>query len=210
MSTMQRGLLIIALALYAGLVFVLDVITPMGIEIWVLNLPLIVVPVLLRHLRMVVFLTLTCSAMLILGWFWSLPGGNPPLWDTLNRGMGLATLGLIAVMAIIIINRSTRLDETLRALEHSEERLRLAMEGAGMGTFDVNLQTDKVVWSATHLRLLGYEARSGCETTLDLWRSCIHPDDLVRVHEARKQALQRRSTYAIEYRIQRADDGEIA
>ena len=60
MSTMQRGLLIIALALYAGLVFVLDVITPMGIEIWVLNLPLIVVPVLLRHLRMVVFLTLTC------------------------------------------------------------------------------------------------------------------------------------------------------
>jgi PAS domain-containing protein len=157
MSTMQRVLLMTALALYSALVFVLDVITPMGIEIWVLNLPVIVVPVLLRNLRLVVFLTLACSAMLILGWVWSSPGGNPPLWDTLNRGMGLATLWLIAVMAIIIINRSTRLDDILRALEHSEERLRLAMEGAGMGTFDVNLQTDKVVWSATHLRLLGYE-----------------------------------------------------
>jgi PAS domain S-box-containing protein len=210
MSTVRRVLLITALALYAGLVFVLDVVTPMGIEIWVLNLPVIVVPVLLRNLRTVVFLTLTCSTMLILGWFWSTPGGNPPLWDTLNRGMGLATLGLIAVLAIIIINRSTRLDDTLRALEHSEERLRLAMEGAGMGTFDVNLQTGKVVWSATHLRLLGYEAMSGRETTIDLWQSCIHPDDLARVLEARNQALQRGSTYAIEYRIKRADNGEIA
>lgn len=79
-----------------------------------------------------------------------------------------------------------------------------------MGTFDVNLQTGKAAWSATHLRLLGYEAMSDRETTIDLWRSCIHPDDLARVLEARKQALQRRSTYAIEYRIKRADNGEIA
>jgi hypothetical protein len=39
MSTAQRVLLMTALALYAGLVFVLDLITPVGIEIWVLNLP---------------------------------------------------------------------------------------------------------------------------------------------------------------------------
>jgi hypothetical protein len=74
MSSVQRVLLMTALALYAGLVFVLDVITPMGIGIWVLNLLVIVVPVLLRNLRLVVFLTLTCSAMLILGWVWSPPG----------------------------------------------------------------------------------------------------------------------------------------
>jgi PAS domain S-box-containing protein len=84
------------------------------------------------------------------------------------------------------------------------------MEGAGMGTFDVNLQTGKVAWSATHLSLLGYEAMSGRETTVDLWRSCIHPDDLPRVLQAREQALRRRSTYAIEYRIKRADNEEIS
>jgi PAS domain S-box-containing protein len=84
------------------------------------------------------------------------------------------------------------------------------MEGAGMGTFDVNLETSKAAWSATHLRLLGYEAMAGRETTVDLWRSCIHPDDLARVLEARKQALKGRSAYAIEYRIKRADNGEIA
>jgi PAS domain S-box-containing protein len=209
MSTVQRVHLMTALGLYAGLVFVLDVITPVGIEIWVLNLPVIVVPVLFRNLRLVVLLSLACSAMLVLGWVWSPPGGNPPLWDILNRGMGLATLWLIAVMAIIMIKGSTRLDNALRALEHIEERLRLAMEGAGMGAFDVNLRTGKVTWSATHLRLLGYEAMSGRETTSDLWRSCIHPDDLVRVLEAREQSLQRRSPYSIEYRIKRADNREI-
>jgi PAS domain S-box-containing protein len=191
-------------------VFVLDLITPLGIEIWVLNLPVIVVPVLFRNARLAMLLSLACSVMLILGLVWSPPGGNPPLWDILNRVMGFATLWLIAVMAIIIIKGSTRLDNALRAVEHSEERLHLAMEGAGMGTFDVNLQIGKIAWSATHLRLLGYEALSGRETTIDLWRSCIHPDDLAHVLEVREQARQGRSAYSIEYRIKRADNGAIA
>jgi len=209
MGTMHRALLMTGLVFYAGLVFVLDVITPLEIEVWVLNLPLIVLPVLFRNLRMLLFLSVACSVMLGLGWVGSAPGGIPPLSDTLNRGLGLATLWLIAVMAVIIVKRSTRLDSTLRALEHSEERVRLAMEGAGMGTFDLNLQAGNVALSATYLRLLGYDAISGRETTIDPWRSCIHPDDLARAQEARDQAIQRRSAYSIEYRIKRADNGEI-
>jgi PAS domain S-box-containing protein len=223
MSTKQQVLLITALALYSVPVFILDVITPLGIEVWVLNLPVIFVPVLFRSYRMVVFLSLAGSAMVVVGSILSPPGSNPPSWDILNRGMGLAVIWLIAFTAINIIKRSTHLDHALtslrrviaehgrtaRALEQSEERLRLATEGAGMGTFDVNLKTGKVVWSATHLRMLGYETMSGPEATIDLWQSCIHPDDLARVLEARQQALQSRSAYSIEYRIKRADNAEI-
>jgi PAS domain S-box-containing protein len=200
----------IALASYSVLVFVLDIVTPLGIDVWVLNLPVILVPVLLRNARMVVYLSLACSAMLALGWIGSPLASNPAWWDFLNRGMGLATLWLIAVMAIIIIKGATRLDNALQALEHSEERLRLAMEGTGMGTFDVNIQAGTVALSATHLRLLGYEAISERETSIDLWRSWIHPDDLARVLEAREQSRQQRSAYSIEYRIKRADNGEVA
>jgi PAS domain S-box-containing protein len=209
MNKRLRVVLLTALALYAALVFVLDLLTPVGIDVWVLNVPVVVVPVLLRNRRMVVYLSLACSTMLVVGGVVSPPGPMPPSWDYLNRGMGLAALWVIAVMTIIIINRSTGLDSALRALEHSEERLRLAMEGAGMGTFDVNLQTGKVAWSATHLRLLGYEAPSGRETPIDLWRSCIHPDDLARVQGAREQSLQHRSLYSVEYRIKRVDNGKI-
>jgi PAS domain S-box-containing protein len=224
MSNARRVLLIAATALYSVVVFIVDVLTPLGIEVWVLNLPVILVPVVFRSTRMVVFLGVACSAMVLVGFFVSSPSHNPLWWDVVNRGIGLATIWVTAVLVITIIKRSIRLDdalsrlrreiaehgETSRTLEQSEERLRLAMEGAGMGAFDVNLQTGKVSWSATHLRLLGYETTSDRETTLDLWRSCIHPDDRARVLEAREQALQRRSPYSNEYRITRADNGATA
>jgi PAS domain S-box-containing protein len=212
-----------ALAAYSVLVFLLDVITPLGIEVWVLNLPVVIVPIWFRSPRLVTFLGLTSSAMLVAGCLLSPSGYNPPLWDFLNRAMGLATIWLISVMAICFIKTTTQLDDALgrlqrevverdrisEALEQSEERLRLAMEGAGMGTFDVNLQTGKAIWSATHRRILGYEATSDCETSSDLWRSCVHPDDLARVLEARAQALKSGSNHAIEYRIRRADNGDV-
>jgi PAS domain S-box-containing protein len=223
MSTTQRNLLMTALVLCAVPAFILDAMSPLGIEIWMLNVPLILMPVLFRNRRMVIALSLACSAMVVLGSFLSPPGSNPRLWDILNRGMGVAITWLIAVLGIIIIQRSTQLDDALsslqreiaehgetgRSLELSEERLRLAAEGAGMGTFDVNLKTGKVIWSATHLRMLGYETMTDRETTIDLWRSCIHPDDRARVLAAREEARERRTAYAIEYRIKRADNGEI-
>jgi PAS domain S-box-containing protein len=223
MSAVQHVLVMTALALYAVVVFVLDIVTPVGIDVWVLNLPMILVPVLLRNTRMAVCLTLVCSALVGIGWVWSPAGFNPAWWDLLNRGMGLGAIWLTGIVAIMSIKRATQLDDALshlqresaerdrisEDLEQSEERLRLATEGTGMGTFDVKLQTGKVAWSATHLRLLGYEALSG-ETTIDLWRACIHPDDLACVLQAREQSLQHRSPYSIEYRIKRADNGEIA
>jgi PAS domain S-box-containing protein len=226
MMTNSRGVILIsALAAYTVLVLVLDIVTPLGIEVWVLNLPVVIVPVLFRNTRMVVFFGLASSATLIVGRLFSAPGGyNPRSWDTLNRGMGLATVWLIALMVISLIKRTIQLDDALsrlrretaqreqvgRALEQSEERLRLAMEGAGMGTFDVNLQTSKILWSATHLRMLGYEATAARETSVDLWRACLHHDDLARIREAREQALKHRSAYSVEYRIRRADNGAIA
>jgi PAS domain S-box-containing protein len=222
MGNRRRVLLVISLALYSVLVFIADVISPLGIEVWVLNVPVILLPVFFRSPRMVVLSTLACAAMVALGSAFSPPGGNPPFWDFLNRGMGIATMGLIAGLAINIIQRSAQLNhaisslrceiaehrQTSRTLAESETRLRLAVEGAGMGTFDVDLQTGKVVWSATHLRMLGYEVMAERETTIEMWRSCVHPDDLQRVLEAREQALRHHSVYSVEYRIQRADSGE--
>jgi PAS domain S-box-containing protein len=220
----RRVLLMPALASYSVLVFILDVVTPLGIEVWVLNLPVIIAPVLFRNSRTVVFFSLASVAMLVVGSILSPSGYNPTSWDILNRAMGIATIWLIAAMAINFIKKTALLDETLsrlrreiaeralisRALEQSEERLRLAMEGAGMGTVDVNFATSTVAWSATHLRMLGYETTSDRETGIDLWTSCLHPDDEARVVKAREQAIQQRAAYSSEYRIIRADNSAVA
>lgn len=224
MNGTRRILLITILALYSVLVFILDLVTPLGIEVWVLNLPVFLVPMLFRNARMVVVLSLACTILVILGSVLSPSGGNSRLWDFMNRGMGLVTIGLIVAMALNTINRAKQLDEAIRCLkleialhnqtsrllELSEERLRLAVEGAGMGTFDLNLATGMAYWSATHLRMHGYQTVSELETTAEMWLARVYPDDRVRIQEAREQALRERSLHAVEYRIQRADNGEIA
>src|SRR6516164_1110190 len=223
MSNTWRVLLLTVLVLYSVLVFILDVIAPLGIEVWVLNVPVILVPVLFRSSRMVVAAGIACSAMLGAGGVLSPPGSNPFSWDVLNRGMGLTIMWLIAGVAINIIKRSNQLDhaidtlqreiakhgETSRALVKSEERFRLAVEGARMGTFDVNLLTGKVVCSVTHLRMLGYEAESDGEYPVEMWRSWVYPDDQSRIEQAREQARRNHSLYSVEHQVKRADNGEI-
>ena len=44
LSSKKRTLLIFALSIYSVLVCVLDIVAPMGVEVWVLNLPVFLVP----------------------------------------------------------------------------------------------------------------------------------------------------------------------
>ncbi|WP_390883509.1 PAS domain S-box protein [Kovacikia minuta] len=94
-------------------------------------------------------------------------------------------------------------------LRESEQRLSLAVEGAEMATWDVDLQTGKALWSARHFQLLGYEHVPSGEATLEMWRSRVHPDDLERVTRVAERAIQERSIYHSEHRIFRADNGQI-
>ncbi|PSF37924.1 hypothetical protein C7H19_08080 [Aphanothece hegewaldii CCALA 016] len=95
------------------------------------------------------------------------------------------------------------------ALRDSQERISLAINNAGMATWDINLQTEQAIWSHNHFTLFGYEPVSSGEATYEMWRSRVHPDDLETVLQAIKQAEQTRSLYSTEYRIIRADNGEI-
>jgi PAS domain S-box-containing protein len=88
-------------------------------------------------------------------------------------------------------------------------RLWLAVEAAGMGTWDMDLNTGKAYWSKTYFQMLGYHPQPGGEATLEMWSSRLHPDDKTRVLEAFHRARQERSLDAPEHRIIRADNGQI-
>ena len=75
MSNSRHVLLMTALASYSVLVFVLDVVTPRGIEVWVLNLPVVIAPVLFRNPRLVVVFF---SAWRVRRWSSSGGSGPPP------------------------------------------------------------------------------------------------------------------------------------
>lgn len=96
------------------------------------------------------------------------------------------------------------------ALRQSEERLRLAMEAAQMGTWDVDLRTGKAFWSDYHFTMLGYDPIATGEASEQMWMNRIHPDDLARVIQAWQQARQEHAPYHAEYRVIRADNQQIA
>lgn len=92
------------------------------------------------------------------------------------------------------------------ALAQAEQRWKFAIEGAGHGVWDWNLDTGEIVYSDTWVRMLGYEPGDlpGDEQH---WRESIHPED----REAFSQALSRHMCgetlyYNIEHRL-RCQDG---
>ena len=98
------------------------------------------------------------------------------------------------------------------ALAESEARLRLAQEAAEVGVFERNLATGRAHWSAAMFRLYGLapEGRDP-EVTDEEYIDLLDPEDRER-HRARRDAQRADPAaprYAHEFRIRRADTGEV-
>jgi PAS domain S-box-containing protein len=91
------------------------------------------------------------------------------------------------------------------ALADSQERLRLAQEAAGIGSWDWDLTTSAVRWSDSEWRLYG-EASKSTGLSFDEWMQFIHPDDRGRLKAAIGQAVATKGRFEAEYRVCRPDD----
>ena len=95
--------------------------------------------------------------------------------------------------------------ESLRA---SEERLGLAVEALGLAYWDFDLASGDLAWSDSHFELFGCDRRRDGPARTELWRRCVHPDDLQRVVDGVGAAMSSGVPYDTTYRIRRADTGE--
>ncbi len=93
------------------------------------------------------------------------------------------------------------------ALQENEERWTLALEGAGHGVWDWNMQTGLTLFSKRWKAILGH-AENEIGNTADEWLSRIHPDDMPYVEESmnRVLAMPARGSESIEFRM-RCKDG---
>jgi PAS domain S-box-containing protein len=93
------------------------------------------------------------------------------------------------------------------ALTDTRERMNLALEAAGVGTWEWDLVIDTVVWSELLERLHGLEPgtfRGTHEAFLDL----IHPEDQARVRAGREPFAANPGGVRIEYRVTWPDGSE--
>jgi PAS domain S-box-containing protein len=102
----------------------------------------------------------------------------------------------------IDITERKEAEERLRA---SEEKLRLAQEGAGIGSWDWNIVTGEMVHSPRCLEIFGLQP--GTELPFAVFASLVHLEDRPWVEGAIEQALRDGSHYELEFRIHPPDGG---
>ncbi len=94
-------------------------------------------------------------------------------------------------------------------LELSQESLRLATEAAGIGTWDLDLETGVLTWPARTKAMFGLSPDAPCSMA-DFYAG-LHPDDLAATSAAFAAALDpgTRAVYDVEYRTIGREDGVV-
>ena len=148
--------------------------------------------------------------------------GEPVIGEELRILRGDGTVGYVCVnatpirggsgevvSALAALSDITESKEAAQALSKSEERLKLALDAAEMGSCDMDAQSGKGIWSRSHFDLLGYDFAGGERgaASIRMWHERIHRDDLDEVLRALDEARSRRTLFRSEHRIVRADNG---
>jgi PAS domain S-box-containing protein len=107
----------------------------------------------------------------------------------------------VYVTAIDITERRDR----ERELERLTERLELALEGARLGVWDWNMETDRVYRDGRWNEMLGY-GREAVTEDLDAFRKLVHPEDLGVHRAALEEHLEGAADfYQCTYRLRTAE-----
>ncbi|MBD2114059.1 MULTISPECIES: PAS domain S-box protein, partial [Cyanophyceae] len=112
----------------------------------------------------------------------------------------VALMERIAEKTWLAVERS-RAEASLR---ESEARLQLALNIGRMGTWEWDMQTGTIRWSAGHFTILGYQPNE-CEPSYKMWANRVHPDDLALTRAKLQQAVRDRTEYHHEYRLRWPD-----
>lgn len=132
----------------------------------------------------------------------------PPLHAlTLARFSDVVRLGAFVLVALIInflncgLPRSKQQVEQLRQqLQDRERQLQLILTAARVGTWDVNILSAEVKWSAEHEELFGL-APGSFDGKLETFFTCVHPEDREALNRAVDWVIQTGELYQHDYRI---------
>ncbi len=126
-------------------------------------------------------------------------GREFPAAVTIIRAQRPSPWGYAAIVRDLTAETAAR-----QALEKNERRLRSAQRIAGIGYWDLDLASRRLVWSSEVFRIFDI-AEGDFDGTLDAFLARVHPDDRDLVLQRFQAALEGRRPYVIEHRILRPD-----
>ena len=101
-------------------------------------------------------------------------------------------------------SRERELKESEARLRMSEERLQLAIDAAGLGIWDWNVEQDRLVWDDSMYRLYGVR-KDEFSGAFDAWSRCLVPEDMARAKADVEAALRGEREFVSDFRVRRAD-----
>ncbi|WP_439155147.1 PAS domain-containing protein [Yoonia sp.] len=101
----------------------------------------------------------------------------------------------------------TEIKKAVNALYDTEARLSFAYDAAEIGSWDLDLATNRLHWSDQQFDLFGIAKTSG-QMTFERAIASIHPEDRDRVVALTRQSVENSVSYRDEFRVIRAD-GQI-
>lgn len=100
---------------------------------------------------------------------------------------------------IVTVNDVTERFESRALLEDAESRLRLAVEGTGLATWDLNIQTGQILHSPRLAAIFGFDAAATLSHAQ--LRERLHPDDRINIVEKAFEKALRTGIYDYEARV---------
>ena len=104
---------------------------------------------------------------------------------------------------------SAESEQAVAALRESEARLSKAQEIAHLGSWDLDISTNRLIWSDEVYRIFGLQPQE-FSPTYETFLEGVHPEDRTVVDAAYTTSLKEgKDSYEIEHRVNRKSTGEI-
>jgi len=138
------------------------------------------------------------------------PGGEVR-WLSVRKqvffsGEGAARRPVRGMLAALDVTAEKNAAEAVRL---SEERMRMATEATGVGTWQWNLLTNDILWDAQSFRLYGIAPTPNGMVRYSDWRGAVLPEELPENERILQETVARCGHSRREFRIRRRDDGEV-
>ena len=101
----------------------------------------------------------------------------------------------------------SQIEEAERGLREAEERLRLATTAGNIGTWELDVDSDRLTWSEQVYSLHGLDVGTFGGRTED-FMALVHPEDRERVQAQVQRTMQTRQTLSAEFRALLPGGGE--
>lgn len=138
------------------------------------------------------------------------PGSHLQELNTLSKSFNEMSAKLKATIDALNIEIRTRmarekeLEKTKALVLQNEDRLKLAIKAADLGTWDWNVETGKLIWDEGMYKLYGFK-QPPPSWTFNEWLQCLLPEDREPTLNQIHNSLNENTDYTAEFRIKWSD-----